>query len=146
MLLLIFLYRMEKNQLERQQLIREVLSGSDNLGEVGMTCAVRAWEQLATHLSYLIGEAGFCALYLRALHLANAPEALSDNFTTLRTTAVLIQQLRQGLAAIEPTQARMVNAAVLETFTKLLAGLIGEALTTRLLNTAWADRSEGNRT
>ena len=37
--------------------------------------------------------------------------------------------------------AREANAALLSIFTKLLSGLIGEALTIRLLEAAWAGSS-----
>jgi hypothetical protein len=137
---------MDKYEIERQQLIGQVLQGAGGASSAdALGRGMQAWEQLAVHLSALIGEAGFCALYSRALSLAGAPSSLREASVSLRATAVLVQQLRDGLLALEPSEACVLNAALLDTFTKLLAGLIGPALTTRLLNSAWADRPEENR-
>ena len=135
---------MEKNQMERQRPISEVLRRGGP-PEEALAEGMLAWEQLAGHLSSLIGEAGFCALYARSLAVAQAPEALVRSSASLRSIDTLVAQLREGLATLAPEQACVVNAAVLDTFTKLLSGLIGDGLTARLLNTAWAARSEGNR-
>lgn len=137
--------RMEKNQMERQRAIGDVLQRSGGPPEQVLADGMLAWEQLAAHLSSLIGEAGFCALYARSLAVAQAPEALVRSSASLRSIDSLVAQLRAGLAVMEPAQACAVNATVLDTFTKLLSGLIGDGLTARLLNTAWAARSEGTR-
>ena len=139
------LKRMEKNQMARQRAISDVLQRCDGPPEEVLAAGMLAWEQLAAHLSSLIGEAGFCALYARSLAVAGAPEALVRSSASLRSVDSLVEQLRAGLATLEPAHACDVNAAVLDTFTKLLSGLIGDGLTARLLNTAWAARSEGNR-
>jgi hypothetical protein len=139
------LKRMEKNQMARQRAIGDILRRSGGPPEQVLADGMLAWEQLAAHLSSLIGEAGFCALYARAFAVAGAPETLVRSSASLRSIDSLVEQLRAGLATLEPAQARDVNAAVLDTFTKLLSGLIGDGLTARLLNTAWAARSEGNR-
>jgi hypothetical protein len=54
------------------------------------------------------------------------------------TADELLQALKDQLAAVGPGQAEEANTALLTTFTKLLSGLIGEALTVRLLNAAWS--------
>lgn len=136
---------MEENKMERQRVVSDVLQRGGGAPEQALAEGMLAWEQLAAHLSSLIGEAGFCALYARALAVAGAPEALVRSSASLRSIDSLVAQLREGLAVLDPAQACAVNAAVLDTFTKLLSGLIGEGLTARLLNTAWAARSEGNQ-
>jgi hypothetical protein len=138
---------MEKNDDKRQQLIREVLAIATATSHTeALARGIRAWEQLAAHLSPLIGEAGFCALYGRAQRLSSTGDDRRTANSGLRSTSVLLEKLRHNWGAMEPAAANLANAAVLETFTKLLSGLIGEALTTRLLNTAWADRPEGKST
>jgi hypothetical protein len=121
------------------------LQSSSGSPEKALAEGMLAWEQLATHLSSLMGEVGFCALYVRSLAVAGAPEALVRCSVSLRSVDSLVAQLREGLATLEPDQACAVNAAVLDSFTKRLSGLIGDGLTARLLNNAWAARSEGNR-
>lgn len=62
----------------------------------------------------------------------------------MRTCAILLEQLDGQLSGLEPAARLALNRALLDTFIRLLSGLIGEALTTRILNTAWAARPQGN--
>ena len=157
------LSRMEKNDDKRQQLIRDVLpfAGAHADGVVvddvvvdDVTAddvaadAMRAWRQLAAHLNPLIGEAGFCALYGRAQRLS-AQEEVGERLAAsqgARTIEALLATLADSLAALDAQTVHSSCSALLDTFTRLLSGLIGEALTTRLLNTAWADRPDRKST
>jgi hypothetical protein len=135
---------MDKNDNTRRQLIQNVLAMPDGAPAASVHAhSLACWSDLAAHLSPLIGEAGFCALYLRASSLTNAERQWPPAMQGARSVSHLLAALQDNLAALPPQQAIAANAALLDTFTKLLAGLIGEGLTTRLLNTAWADRSEG---
>jgi hypothetical protein len=137
---------MEINDDKRLQLIREVLAPSDGIRNAdALAHAMRAWQRLAAHLCPLIGEAGFCALYGRAVRLTCANEDWPPIPHGVRSIDTLFSTLEESLAT-HPVQACAANLALLETFTKLLSGLIGEALTARLLNTAWAERPDGKRT
>ena len=137
---------MEKYDDKLPQIIREVRSlsvGSPDAAAIAH--AMRSWQRLAAHLCPLIGEAGFCALYGRAVRLASVNEDWPPIPHGVRSIDILFATLEESLAT-HPVQACAVNLALLETFTKLLSGLIGEALTARLLNTAWAERPDGKRT
>jgi hypothetical protein len=136
---------MEKHDDKRQQLIGQVLAAPAGTGPADAPArALDAWRRLAAHLCPLVGEAGFCALYARAVRLA--PGDWPAVPLGARSVEALLATLAETLAAADPPQAGAANAALLETFTKLLSGLIGEALTARLLNTAWAERPDGKRT
>lgn len=136
---------MEKYDDTRQQLISEVLALTSVTRDSDVAArAMSAWERLAANLHPLIGEAGYCALYARAVHLTAANGGWQQDNDETRSISALFAQLRVELTSIDPVLACKANAAVLETFTRLLSGLIGEALTTRLMNTAWAERPEGN--
>lgn len=135
---------MDKYNDERQQLIRAVLAPeTETFSFEAQVRVVRAWEQLAAHLNPLIGEAGFCALYGRAVRLSASGDEWRAAIAGVRSLHTLLDTLRTSLAAMDPASSCAAHAELLENFTKLLAGLIGEAFTTRLLNTAWADRPEG---
>jgi hypothetical protein len=137
---------MEKNDDKRQQIIRAVLALSDGSQDGdALAHAMHAWQRLAAHLCPLIGEAGFCALYGRAVRLTSGNEDWPPIPHGVRSIDILFATLEENLAT-HPAQAGAANLALLETFTKLLSGLIGEALTARLLNTAWAERPDGKRT
>jgi hypothetical protein len=105
--------------------------------------ALQKWEQLARHLSPLIGEAGFCALYGRALCLTRPQDcqspAGSPSGAMAGSISQLLTSLKETLSDAGPDNAGNANAALLATFTRLLSALIGEALTIRLMNAAWRD-------
>lgn len=102
-----------------------------------------AWERLIEQLSPLIGEVGLCALFARARHLTSPQAFPQPSSSDMRSSAILLEQLERQLADMDPAARADFNMALLDTFIKLLSGLIGEALTTRLLNTAWAARPDG---
>ncbi len=136
---------MEKHDDKRQQLIGQALALPTGAGHADAPArAMDAWRRLAAHLCPLVGEAGFCALYARAVRLS--PHGWPAVPLGARSVEALFATLAESLAAADPARAGAANAALLETFTNLLSGLIGEALTARLLNTAWAERPDGKRT
>ncbi len=127
---------METTDLPRHQLIeRRMAQRPENVAEA----AIGLWEQLATQIISIVGEEGFNSLYARSVFLAQ------PSFPWL-TTSPLSQQndqrfaeLKKGLAGQPPSQAREANSLLLLTFTGILAALIGETLTTRILWSAWGD-------
>ncbi|HAT31814.1 MAG TPA: hypothetical protein DCW29_13450 [Janthinobacterium sp.] len=138
---------MDKNDDKRQQLIHRVLTTQGEMGGADVVAhAIRAWERLAAHLSPLIGEAGFCALFGRSLRLVIPQYPWLTTKQSSQPIDSLFSTLKENLTSIDPVIAGKANSTLLDTFTRLLSGLIGEALTTRLLNTAWADAPEGNNT
>ena len=138
---------MEKNDDKRQQLIREVLAPAARTAPTDVRAhAMSAWHRLAAHLSPLIGEAGFCALYGRAVRLSAPGAQWPAAAHGARAIATMLATLDEHLATLDADATQAANAALLDTFTKLLAGLIGAALTTRLMNTAWADAPDRKST
>lgn len=95
------------------------------------------WRALATHLSPLIGEGGFGALYGRTARLRSAQYGWLTTGPSSTPLETLFQQLNDDLRQAGPELAVEANAALLLTLTGLLSELIGEALTTRLLDAAW---------
>jgi hypothetical protein len=99
----------------------------------------RASAQLAGRLAPLIGVAGVAALGRRTLHIverqhpelgvAPAPADDDDPFAWVE----------RQLARQDADVASTAGLAVLTTFTDLLVVLIGETLTTRLLQETWPD-------
>lgn len=138
---------MEKIDDKRQQLISEVLAQTAGPHQADVLAqAMNAWQRLAAHLSPLIGEAGVCALYGRSVRLAAQDAHWPATSYGVRSMATLLDTLGDDLAALDADAAHAANAALLDTFTKLLEGLIGAALTTRLMNTAWADAPDRKST
>ncbi|NHZ97603.1 hypothetical protein [Massilia sp. CCM 8734] len=141
---------MDSSDAMRQKLIDEVLaapSEGDVAGNrVAGEAAMGAWERLSNHLSPLIGETALCAMVARARQLTFPDLPANPANRDLRSSAQLLERLASELAAMDAQAADTFNRALLQSFTRLLSGLIGEALTVRLMNTAWAQRSGGKST
>jgi hypothetical protein len=95
------------------------------------------WRSLAVHLSPLIGETGFGALYGRTGRLLARQHACLTIGPSSQPLDALFRTLKDDLARAEPAQSALANEALLTTFTRLLSELIGETLTTQLIDTAW---------
>ena len=126
----------EFGDLPRQQLIDRLMARRpEQIPDV----AVDMWEKLATQIISIVGEEGFNSLYARSVYLAQPtfpwlmasalPPQNDQRFTELKTVL-------ENQAA---SQAREANSLLLLTFTGILAALIGEPLTARILRTAWGD-------
>lgn len=98
---------------------------------------MRLWEQMSTKIISIVGEGGFHSLYARSLFIARVrfPWLAADELST--QTDQLFTQLRKCFEAQTPVQVSTANSLLLITFTDILASLIGEALTTSILRSAW---------
>ncbi|HWS03747.1 MAG TPA: hypothetical protein VN448_10205 [Gammaproteobacteria bacterium] len=125
---------METSGRSRHQIIQSLTE--QNTGNVAAT-AINQWELMAAQIISIVGEGGFNALYLRSAFLA------SSIFPWLATPSLSIQvddrfaNLRTSLEGQTPEQASAANGLLLITFSDILASLIGEDLTTRILRSAW---------
>lgn len=127
---------METRDLPRHQLIERLMARHP---EKVADAAIDLWEQMATQIISIVGEDGFNSLYARSVFLAQ------PTFPWLTASSVAQQndqrfaELKKGLEGQTPSQAREANSLLLLTFTGILAALIGEPLTTRILCSAWGD-------
>jgi hypothetical protein len=127
---------MDKNDDKRHQsLVEELAHCAATAATDGSCHLLQPWRQLALHLSPLIGESGFCALFSRAGRLVATHHGWLAS-PTFKTIDGLIAALGDSLKGVPADVAREGNAALLDSFVKLLSDLIGEALTTRLLHSA----------
>ncbi|GAB3448274.1 hypothetical protein NX773_06760 [Massilia solisilvae] len=134
---------MDKHDDKRQQLLVAMTASCGASTRDGTLSLLQPWSRLARHLSPLIGESGFCALFGRAARLVSArfDWVAGPSFKTIES---LLGALGERLASVGAEQARAANTALLDTFTRLLADLIGEALTIRLLHSAALSTGEQN--
>ena len=103
---------------------------------------IQSWRRLADQLGPLIGDSGFCALYGRALRLVGPDYTWMAPSAPCNTRDAQINALDDILASVAPDLANVAHAALLQTFTDLLASLIGHALARRLLDAAVRDGEE----
>jgi hypothetical protein len=125
---------METRDLPRHQLIKGLMAQPT---EKVADAAIGLWERMATQLVLIVGDDGFNSLYARSLFLAQS------TFPWLATGPLAPQSdhrftgLRMNLEAETPAQAREATSLLLVTFTDILSSLMGEQLTTHILELAW---------
>lgn len=131
------------NLASRHQIVRRLTA---RLAENHAEEAINLWEQVAKQIVSIIGESGFDSLYARSLSLTSAtfpwlsPSATSTQFD------YRFGSLRTSLEAQTPVLASEANGLLMITFTDLLASLIGEPLTARILDSAWGrDRQRADK-
>jgi len=104
---------------------------------------LRPWRHISGQLVPLIGESGLCALFGRAARtMAVRYEWLSVD-PARKSTVELLSALERDLQGADPAAAGIANMELLNTFTRQLSSLIGEALTARLLEQAAASVQDG---
>ncbi len=104
---------------------------------------LRPWRRISRQLVVLIGESGFCALFGRALRILAVRYDWLSVDATRKSIDGLLAALERDLAGAEPAAAGIANTELLNTFTRQLSSLIGEALTARLLEQATAPEPTG---
>lgn len=98
--------------------------------------AVRLWDNAFLRLAPFIGDQGVLLLYRRSLHLSRSNHPVLAPLAEIAQTPVGdadFSGLKSALEREAPEKAEEASRALFSTFTGLLAALIGEALTTRLL-------------
>lgn len=103
---------------------------------------LQQWLRLAAQLSPLVGENGFAALYTRTIRLVRPQFPWLSASPSGTSIAQLLEVLMGDLQRVEPDIAECAHVGLLDTFTKLLSTLIGEALTIRLLDSAVKNEHE----
>lgn len=125
---------MPSSDLLRRQIIESLTTQRSDPAAEAVTSL---WAPLATQIISIVGPAGFESLYARSVFLCQATFAwLSSNSTSAQSDAWLVD-LKSRLQGQSPALASEANCLLLLTFTNLLASLIGEPLTARILNSAW---------
>ena len=105
--------------------------------------AVAVWDAIDNALSPVIGRRGSAALFQRSLHLAREGYPWLGAASTKAAEDDEFAALRVALALQTPEHAAAAHDSMLQTFLALLADLIGESLTLRLLRDAWELPSNG---
>lgn len=93
------------------------------------------WKCLAVEIISIVGQDGYDALYARAQFLAKRSSAESRKGGGLGIENLLPDAVSES--ANTASQFRETNRQLLIIFKELLSTLIGEQLTTRLLEVAW---------
>ncbi|BDT68662.1 hypothetical protein os1_28480 [Comamonadaceae bacterium OS-1] len=121
-------------------------AGSSPDARAVVDAVTRTWQFMATQLEPVIGERGVGVLLDRALHLTgkNFPWLVHTGPPQDQTDR--LTRLQAQFASRGAQDAAAAGCALLVTFTELLASLIGDSLTERLLASVWLDAPPHLRT
>lgn len=127
---------METSDLQRHQTIKRLTTQpTDKVADA----AIFLWEQMAIQIIAIVGDGGFNSLYARSLFLTQPRHPWLADQAQPVLTGPRFEELINSFEGKTPAQIREANALLLLTFTDILVSLIGEQLTTRILNSAWSD-------
>ncbi len=98
---------------------------------------LRLWGQIAVRLAPVIGGKGVEALLGRSLQIASATFPWLSKAGGAEDSAHPLTNLRASLETLDPEVGTAGSFTWLVIFTELLATLIGESLTERLLEPVW---------
>ena len=96
------------------------------------------WRLVTEQLAPVIGARGVDVLFCRALHQTSATFPCLEVVVDRGGSVSPLPSLMACLADQNKDTAAEASLTLLVTFTELLATLIGESLTSRLLGPAWA--------
>jgi hypothetical protein len=120
-------------------LAHHVVKGGDSRQIAAATSAL--WTDIETALQPIVGRRGVGALFKRTLHLTAARHPWLAPLKSDADEPVDLARLTTLIAAQPQSLAREAGNALFQTFSELLATLIGAPLSERLLQTAWSNFS-----
>lgn len=122
------------NHMLREQKIKNLMA---RLSEKSASAPNHLWHTMASQIISVVGQGGFQSLYARSIFLTQRTYPWMAPLVADKPTDLSFAGLSACLAEHPPDQAREANTLLMLTFTDLLASLIGEQLTVRILTTAW---------
>ncbi len=125
---------METSDLLRHRIIKNLMAQHT---EKVADAAINLWEKMTAQIILIIGEGGFDSLYGRSVFLTQPTFPWLAASPLPSQTDHRFAELKMSLEGQTPAQAREANTLLLISFTDILASLIGEQLTTRILRLAW---------
>jgi len=99
--------------------------------------SIGLWEKVATQIISIVGEGGFDSLYARSIFLTRVTFPWLVDSSGSSQSPHRFANLQTSLEGQTPALIREANSLLLITFTDILASLIGEPLTARILDSAW---------
>lgn len=118
-------------------------AGGADAGQIA-DAAVAVWIAIDNSLSPVIGQRGSAALLQRCIHLARERYPWLGGVNDAMADRDEFAALRAALAGQAPARAAEAHDSILQTYLDLLADLIGESLSQRLLRGAWEPPSSGH--
>lgn len=118
----------------REQKIKYLMTQPSEEGEAG---SIDLWRSMAEQIISVVGQGGFQSLYARSIFIAQRSHPWLAQPAASLPVDLSFVTLSTCLAEHPPDQAQAASILLMLTFTDLVASLIGEPLTVRILKTAW---------
>jgi len=96
------------------------------------------WSRLAPELTAVVGAGGFMSLYSRSVKVTGGRYSWLLSEIAKPNYADGLSELRARLGHQTPAQAHLASEDLLNVFFDLLVSLIGESLTSQILDSAWS--------
>lgn len=103
------------------------------------------WRKVVAQLEPVIGGRGVDVIFERSLQMASAAFPWLAIAGAHEGSAALLASLKVRLEGREPNDAAEAGYTLLVAFTELLATMIGESLTVRLLEPVWVSTSPASK-
>ncbi len=100
-------------------------------------CVVSLCEDIGVALNPIVGPRGVAALFKRSLFLTSREHPVLSGLHESVQSTMELSRLSAVLADLSESEANTVGAALLQSFYELLASLVGDSLTERLLSSLW---------
>jgi hypothetical protein len=117
-------------------LARQVDAGADP-AQIADTI-ISIWHEIDGALHPIVGQRGVASLYRRSLHLTSPAYPWLAGLQDDIQAAMDLAALRSVLVQQSSANAAASGGDLLQTFHELLASLVGDSLTERLLRSIWA--------
>jgi hypothetical protein len=98
---------------------------------------LRLWRELAPELTLIVGEGGFKPLYNRSVRLAGKSFPWLVHQLVQPVAADRFTELEARFEAASEAERLSASLLLFEIFLGMLASLIGDVLTARILQSAW---------
>jgi hypothetical protein len=126
----------DKSDILRHRLIKNICSiDGDDIADT----AIILWDQMASKIISIIGENGFKSLYVRSVQINISKFSWLSSYNPKSESNNQFNGLRLCFKRQSSNQILAVNYELLITLTDILASLIGEQITTKILSMAWGD-------
>lgn len=113
-------------------------AGSAHDATAAAEATISTWRQMAGLCTPVIGARGVDVIFRRSMYLTGKTFPWLASGEEQGGSAVLLASLKVSLAGRDADDAAAAGYTLLATFLELLATLIGESLTERLVSPVWA--------
>jgi hypothetical protein len=120
-----------------RRLLEVEAGGEGHAAGQEVATATRFHDKLARHLSPVVGEAGFDALFSRSIKMTKSTFPSLCELETTGSPQSVLSRFFEHLEKEDPASVQAFTESLVMTLLGMLSAFIGEGLTWQLLRNAW---------